>query len=751
LCLDLRLVYPPPVPRRETIACLATLVAVLLTAPGLLRVEFDTSNESFFVEGDPTLSAYHEFLTAFGSDEVVYALVETEGVFAPGTLDDMLALGHELSALDHVLEVHSPLHSRVTHEEDGALVGRSLAEAAPATPDALAPWIERVRGHRPFRGLLLDDDARHVGFLVRLDPEVATPRGRAQVADDLARLLSDPRWAQYPHAAVGTPLNATLFARLLVREMIQAFGWGVGLAGVLLWILFRDPRPLLAPALVILASLVVTLGTMGWLGVPLSTVSTILVTLLICVGVADAMHVSAGVQRHLAAGQSPPEAIRASVREAWRPCLLTSVTTSLGFLALLSSDIAPVRHLGVFAALGALAAFVATFGLAPLCLRGWRSARSPAGPARWLRRLQQVPLRRPGATALASAALLAATGAGLARLYAEHDFLAYLDPDEPLRQQLEFVQARMGGAVAVELVVDTGEADGVASAAVLGELDALAALARDLNPIVRSVRSPTDELREVHHVLGGPRALPDSDEALAELLLTWQLADPDAYARRVSVDGARARLTLRLDVVGSRRYQVVLDALDAELAQRFPGLVRAHLTGGAVLLARMKDYLLATQTRSFLLALAVVAPLVMLVAGSWRLGLLTLIPNLAPIAAVLGVMGWLGIAVEVSNVLLATIAIGIVVDDTIHVVHRYRLRRAETDVRAALEQTLNSSGRAVLFTSLVLIAAFSVYAGSALSNVRAFGLLAAATFLAALVADLLLLPALIVLVDRSEP
>ena len=735
--------------------CAALILGLL---PGLARLRLDVSNESYFVHDDPALTRYRDLLRRFGSDETVYVLVEVPGggaAFDPPHLERLLSLGRELAALPRVEAVRSPLRSPLVLEREGVIEARSVQEAWAAgelvDPAQRDRWRERVCGYAPFQRLLIDAQARYVGYVVRLQGDDKSPGRRAEVARDLERVLDRAEYRDYPRAAVGTPLNATRFAGLLLRELRSALGWGVGLCALCLGLLLRSLRAVLGPLLVVGASLGGTFGAMGLLGVPLSTLSSILVTLLVCVGVADSMHVLVGYQRLAGQGAGPPEALRRALREAFVPCLITSLTTAAGFLALLSSRIAPVRHLGLFAALGCLLALACTVTLLPPLVLGWRPAPRPDERlGRLLRGLLALVLRRPRAVVAASCLGFGLLAGGIHRLRVDHDFLAYLAPDEPLRREIEFVQARLGGAVAVEVVIDTGRPGGTGEAAFLQALRAFVERAEGLD-LVRASSSIHRAVAEVRPLFGEPRALPEQDDAAAQLLLMVQLLDPEAHARAVSLDGSHTRVTLRLDVAGSARYQKVLDALEAELAARFPGLPHKHLTGEAVLLARMKDYVLETQVESFLLALGVVSLLLLVLAGGWRLGALALLPNLLPVLGVLGLMGWAGIALEVSNALLATLAIGIVVDDTIHVLHRYRAAARRTgEVSAALGETLETSGRAVLSTTLVLVLTFGVYLGSALGNVREFGLLASATFLLALAGDLVLLPALLCLGGAGE-
>lgn len=253
-------------------------------------------------------------------------------------------------------------------------------------------------GYGPFRDVLISADGRQAGFLIRIerDPAHRTPKGRAAIAAALRRVLEDGPWSVYPHSIVGTPLVTTEVARVLGREVARALAGGLLVAALALLLLFRSVRAAVVPLAVVAVTLAATFGVIGLIGHPLSTLSVILVTLAISVGVADAMHLVACHQRLAWAGAAPQAAAARALSEVWRPCLFTSLTTAAGFLALLTSHVAPVRSLGAFAALACLVALGALLGVSPALLAGWRPAdrgeRPVAPPAlTWL-----GSLPRPG-------------------------------------------------------------------------------------------------------------------------------------------------------------------------------------------------------------------------------------------------------------------------------------------------------------------------------------------------------------------
>ena len=751
---------------RRRPAALATLLLGALLAAGLPRVRFDASNQGLFLEGDPTLATLREFERRFGADEVLYVLVELpagQDAFAPPALERLLALGGSLRGLPHACGLRSPLHSPVTWLEAGALVSRSLERAAPSDEAARSAWRARVLGWAPFRGLLISPDGRRVGFTVELEPDLS-PEARQALLEGVERLRGEAPLRDWPHAATGTAINPVLIGRILQRELARSVVSACLVAIAALWLLFRSPRAVAATLIQLALVLAGTLGLMGWLAVPLSSISAILITLLACVGLADCMHVTASYERLARDGAPPARAAAEALAETWWPCLVTSLTNVGGFLALGGAPLRPIAHLGVFAAVGTALAYLVFLGLAPAALTGWSPAgRGPAEPGRdpWagaLQRLAGLTARRPGRVLALGLLGLALLAAGIPRLGADTNVLRDMDPDEPLRRDLEFVHARMGGTISIEVVVEPRDPEDPALLAeVIRRCERLGEWLPGLDPSVRTVRGIADGVQEVHALFDGPRRVPQDPAAVAQLLLLLQSADSDWYEDHLTIGGQATRVTVRLDLVSSRTYERIKTAVEAELARQFQDpaapLGRAYLTGGALLLAHADEYVVQTQVQSFAWSLGIVAAIVLLSVRSLKLGLVSLLPNVGPVVAMLGLMGWLSVPLEVGSALLATVALGIVVDDTVHVVHAFAEQtRAGVPVELAIERVLQRAGRAVLFTSLVLVAGFATYLGSSLRPIRTFGWLAAVTFGVAFLADAVLLPALLRLCSgRAQP
>jgi predicted RND superfamily exporter protein len=354
-----------------------------------------------------------------------------------------------------------------------------------------------------------------------------------------------------------------------------------------------------------------------------------------------------------------------------------------------------------------------------------------------------------GAWALAAA--IASVGFSWTRL--SQNSLQWYPEGHPIRTATQAIDGSMKGSLTVEVLLDTGEENGLYDAGVISGLDEIAAeLERDTaGPVAYGKAvSVATVLKEVHQALNGNRAefyrVPDTDQLVAQELLLFEMSGSDDLEDHVSTDMRVARLSLSVPFADANEYIPLFDALATRLREVFPDQT-VTVTGMVAMFIRSMWNILTSMARSYPIAFGVITLLMIFLVGGMRIGLLSMVPNLVPIAVVVGAMGWLDLPFDVSTMLIGSVAIGLVVDDTIHFLHTFaREFGAARDVRLAIERTLVTTGRAIFATSLTLAGGFLVYAAATLRTLLNFGLLTAAIVLLAMLADFLLVPALISIV-----
>ena len=533
-----------------------------------------------------------------------------------------------------------------------------------------------------------------------------------------------------------------------------------------LFLLFRRISGILFPMAVVAAAMISDLGLMVWLDIPFSLVLSMLPIFILCVGVCYAVHVLVLVYQRLAAGSGREEAVAYAFGHSGLAILMTSLTTAAGLISFLTAELAPVRNLGIIAPCGVFFAFFFTMTLLPALIGIFPLGAQPrvgAPPDRnWSQRLLvwigDLAVRRTRVILGAALVLVAVVGTGLFRVHFAHEPLEWLPADDPVRIASEVINRELRGATTAEVLIDTGRENGLQDPETLSRIEA--------GHPPRRVDRPGSALRRQgdlsrRHRQGDPpgaqrqrlRLLPDSRgsgrwsprscccsrtaAATTSSSFTDSPVPPRARDAAHAVRGCRA---LRRLPGGDR------DDVRGILGDETPITV----TGRSALAARTFSALIESMARSYVFALAVITPLMMLLIGNVRIGLISMVPNLLPVFFTLAVMGLLDIPLDASSMMVGSIIIGLAVDDTIHFMHRFRFEfRLSGDTREAVRATLTTTGSAIFFTSLVLTTGFSVMGAlGTLKNTVYFGYLCAFGIAVAFFANAFLTPALITLVTR---
>jgi hydrophobe/amphiphile efflux-3 (HAE3) family protein len=734
---------------RLRLAVVVTVLAVSVAAAwASARVRFESDVEIWFLDDDPQLATYHEFRRLFRTDELVVAGVFAEDVFDPAVLAGVADLAAAFEAVPGVHRVRALTGARRFEARGDDVAVVPLVPHLPLTATTAAEVRRAALADPLIRGLLVSEDARAAAVVVELDAEVST--FEAKVALVQALLTAVPAHTP-PGASVrlaGTPaINEAIF-RYSQRDFSVLGGLAVLLVLLITYLMFRQAWATALPLVVVGLAVLWTFGLMGLLGLHINLVSQSLVVVVFAVGIADSVHVLAEYQRALAV-RGPGdkhEALLETLTTLLVPCFFTTITTVGGMLSLASSPLAPVREFGLLAAAGVSFALLLSLTFLPAVL-----ALAPAPPPAVLARHGHGPMARAleavtrliqtRRTPILTTFTLVVLGAALLvpHLHVGANPAAYFKAGDPVRQDIQRIDAALGGSTSIELLVSADD-EGLQDPARLARLSELQVWLQTL-PSVTRVGAVTDGLAALNFALTGTRAVPDTPEGVAQAYLLLE-GEPDLSAL-VNEDYTRGRISARVRMSETAALVAEIPRVDAKLAAEFssPSL-RVEPTGFVKLISQMELYIVDSQVRSFLLAFALVSAMMVALLRSVRLGLYAMIPNLGPVVVGLGVMQLLGIRLDPGTAMLGSLTLGLVVDDTVHMTARIRLHlQAGLPMDEAVPRALREVGRAVVITSLILAAGFGVLAfGSFTPNIY-LGLMAAVVILLALAADLFVLPA----------
>ena len=751
-------------------AALGLLAVVAGLLPGVQRAAVpDNALTVWFLETDPQLEAYRDFQRTFGNDEVIVLHVqETEhpgGVFSAAALDRITRLSRDLESIDGVRQVHSIVSAKDAFDTDEGLTFRSLVpKPRPEDPSALAAIAARAGENPMFRDRLVTRDGQQAMLWIEMAVmDDIDARRDAIVA--AVRATASRHLESRPHAMGGI---GVIYSRLNVitqHDFGLFVGLGYGLMFLMMWWVFRSVRLVAAAMGVICVGTLVALGVYGTAGHQLNMVTVVLPTLIIVLGIADAVHFPAAFVQIVREMADQPRALQiaATLRRVGLPCVMTTLTTMAGFLALASSPMAVIRHLGIYAAIGVGAALIASLLLMVIALFGL-----PAKPSlprhRWIEAIllaaqRALERRRIWVVALT----LVITGLstwGALTVKTDTYTIGYLPDDHWVVTHHDAIETRWGRYSVLDFFVRPKAGLAADSPEVLAGMERFIGTAAG-HPSIRDGFSLADVYRRMSHVFAGPGAPAgrrgnalDADK-VAQLRLVlemqdleWNRASP-AYrdnfvAPLMTQDRKLGRLTLVGSMMSAQDLAALLRWLDRTAVETLGSVASVAPAGYPPLYVKIIDYVMTSQIRGFFIALAIIFVLMLVAFRSLRLALISLIPNTFPVLVMMGVMGAFGIDLDVATATVGAIVIGVSIDDTVHFLHHWkRAEREGLPWSACVEQTFRHAGVAALITTALLLVGYPVLLLADVATVVYFGLLTTIAAVAALYADLLILPLLL--------
>jgi len=711
---------------QRTVAGVVVLVLAAASVVLLPRLRIDNRLERWLGDDAVEAAEYAAFRRDFGSDELLMAVVSGP-VLTPDALELQLEAVQSIEGLEGVTAVRGI-----------AQVWRDLFGGE--DPEAL---VEEVTTSPFYDRLLISHDRRSTALIVSVaDFEAAGARHRLV---DAVREATEPlRRAGFDVDVVGSTALSAALDEVSASEARRAFPIALVGSLVVLALLLRSVRAMAVVAACSAVTVLLTLGLVAVSGRPLTMVTTALPPLLWVLAMGNIVHVLRRYQVAARDGDAD-RAVDDAVASTRRACVLASVTTAAGFASLMVAPMQPIRELGAFAAAGILMSLPVTLGLGPVLIERLQVPQAGPGRGRSGLRWGRVALERPGTVLAVGATALVAACACLVLIRVESNPLSFLPADHPTVDSYRHVGGRVAGFYTLEVVL-APDGDWRRT----GALEIIDRIASELesSEVVSRVLSPADVVRQLAWwdagFENGSYAVPGSDDRVARLLRSPGAAGEDLLSVLVTPDGSRIRLSAMVDEMDEGRFLGLVDRTErlvAELPVGWAGTV----TGQVLRLVNAQQRLVRTQLVS--LATACVLVFACLWAGlrSARLVALAVVPNLAPLLAAFAAMGILGMPLDAGTVMVASVALGIAVDNTAHVLESVRRRLAVgSTVREAARWTLERAGSAMVVTSVTAAIGFLSLTASRFVPIRDFGVLAAVAMIAALAGDLLLLPALIV-------
>ena len=733
--------------RRPVVALLILAGFALGLAAGLGRARVDTSFRPLFADRGDDVAVNRDFEAVFGQPSGAHlgVVIRPADPLAPTFLARLSQVSGAVERLDHVVEVTSLARLRLPEWDETGAHGRWLVEPEALETGEGAATLARVlaTGPEPARGLVSRDGERTL-LLARVGLPLSDLDGRREVLRAFERVVTEHLGPGVETRFVGVSVVEDAYARIVLRSLGVSFALTTLAVLLVIGALFRGVVPVIVAMTGVSLATPASLGLSTLMGRDITILGSVVPILILVIGVADAIHMIESFGRGMRRGLTRDRAIRAMVADMALPCLLTTLTTALGFLALGAARITAVRQFGIDVALGVCLVYALNVAAIPALLRlvpaSWWSARGGRdGPGPRLQRLTELVVGSPGRVVWIGGLVAAMATVGLGRVSADQRFNEELSPDHPIRADQALVEREFGGFLGPEILLRRRDGASLADPGTLARIERFVGSVGEIEG-VHGVRSVLDLLPRG---LAGEGARAGLDDLRRDPLLgpgTRELVAPGMGSAALLVR------TGDLGTSGARRLARDIDA--AAAVTLGPG-IEATVTGQWWLAQRGMDALVSDLARSLFTSALLVLPLVLLFLRSVRLFLVSLVPNVLPILLALAFMGWMGITLRIGTAVVLAVALGIAVDDTLHLLVRLGRGSAGDPPALRVRRALTEAGGPIVTTTLVLVAGFLSMLANPLLAIRDMGTVGILTLIVALAADLLLAPALFLLVCRA--
>ena len=774
-------------------------VFILLAFPlsHVPQIKMDTSTEGFMHDDDPVLLEYNAFRAQFGRDERVIVALKSDNIFTLKFFETLKSIHEEIeSNVPFVDDITSLYNVRNTRGDGDKLITDDLLEPFPTTQEEVDAIKQRALESHFYKDLFISTDGKMTTLVIETD--AYSHEGEKKVSDvdafdegfgneaetetgiqeEKARervFLTDKENAQLVAAVLviadkykqegieiyvaGSPSVNHALKSQMQADMQKFMRITLLIILVFLFVMFRRASAVFYPLIVIILSLLATVGTMAWSGVAFKLPTQIVPSLLLAVSIGATVHILSIFYDKFNTTGDKKEALQYTLRHSGLAIAMTSVTTAIGVGSFSGSQVAPISDLGLFASLGVMISLFLTLTLLPALLSITKlKQKVKTQPGRldlFMKRLSVIPVKHYKSIIIFSMVLVVVALISATKIELSHNPLKWFQPDSYDRISTEVIDEKLNGSVTIELIIDTQKENGWNDPVRLEKLNKLSKEMEQyvdsythIGKVVSIATIVNETNRALHENKEEYYTIPDNADLVSQELLLFENSGSDDLEDVVDSQFSKARISIKLPWTDAVHATDVLGYVKEVATKTFPD-DKVVTTGMIPLLINTFSHAVSSSVTSYFIAFVGITFMMMLILGSVRIGLISMIPNLAPIILGLLLMYYAHIPLDMFTLLIGSIAIGLAVDDTIHFLHNFRRYYLESgDSAKAIEQTFFTTGKAMVITTIVLSLGFYAYMMANMISVQNFGLLTGSVIVLALLADLLLAPALMIVAAK---
>ena len=764
------------------------LLLLIFPLSQVKNIKMDTSTEGFMHPDDPVLVNYEKFKEQFGRDERIGIAIVSNDIFSIKFLKKLKALHLELEKnLPYLDEVNSLYNARNTRGEKDQLIVEDLLENFPKNEKDLQKIKDLVVNSEFYRNLYINKDANITTIMIETKafvddsaksvdemfdefndenkPKKETKRTpltdeeNAQIVRKMKEIVKKYNSPDFKIYYAGSPYVLDELKRMMKADMQKFTRVTLLIIIIFLFLIFRRLSATFYPIIVIALSLLSTVGLMAASNVAFKLPTQIVPSLLIAVSIGATIHVLSIFFDRFNEKKDKKEALSYTLGHSGLAIAMTGITTAIGIASFAGSEVAPVSDMGIFASIGVLISLFLTLTLLPALLAITKLKPKQKSEPNWLDRLMRrfayFPTHYPKAIFVVSMAIVLISIFLASRLKTSHYPLEWFPKDHMSYIGTKFIDKNMRGTLTSEVVIDTHKTNGWQDPKRLKKLEEVTKkLAKyddgktfigkiiSLNTIVKESNRALHENNQSYYTI------PDKQDLLSQELLLFENSGSDDLEDIVDSQFSKLRVTHKLPWKDSIESLDVLNSIKKSYQEAFSDCDVVE-TGMIPMLVNTFTQSIRSSIISYLIAFTLITISMIFIMGSVRMGLLSMIPNLTPIAMGMSLMYIYHMPLDMFTLLIGSIAIGLAVDDTIHFLHNFRRYYLQSgDAKKAVEETFFTTGKAMVITSIVLSLGFYSYMFGQMESVQNFGFITGSVIIFALLSDLILAPALVVLVAK---
>ncbi len=741
--------------RNARVVLLLVIITLITSVFFSRKLNFSYDFESFFPDNDAALPFFKQYRQAFGHDNefVLIALENDKGIFKKDFLTKSDSLSRQLKRLPNVEEVVSPGNLKRTSLQGFASRQTPLLHCK--NEDLYQEDSAYIYRSSQWKNNFFSEDAKSICIYVKTKDGLSKKKCDS-LAAGITRTITELHFNQY-HLA-GRIFAQAVFLDKLQKQFFLFILISLVFVTLLLWFTFKNIHAVILPLSLIIISTIITFGIMGALNKPIDIMTAMIPTMIFVAGMSDVIHFYTKYSDEISAGNNQKDTLKLIFKEVAQPTFLTLISTVVGFLTLCYSGIKPVRDFGIYTSVGIVVAFILTYSYLPAMLNLWKVTAKPKNnkPSKLDEKSHKLffwVIRHGKQISFVTSLIMLVSILGMSRIIPNQKLLDDLSDKEIVKKDFLFFEENFGGVRPLEIDITVKDKNKTLwSYDVMKQLNSVDSFIRQtykpgflISPagIVKSINEGYEDVYKVPS---------DTADYNRDVKFILQNKNRKEFKRLISKDGKHSHISGKIKDYGSLQ----VDNFNEQLAQFIKTKTDTNniiftITGTTNLIDLNNKYLVQNTIQGLLTGILALALLTFIIHRSLKMVLVFLIPNVVPLLIMAGIMGIFGIPLKASTAIFFSIAFGIATDDTIHFISRFKLElKKSTSPLRAFKHTYAETGKPVFLTTLILLGGFISLILSDFESIRLFGLLTCLTLLVALLAEVVLLPVLLMVLFRKK-